>query len=76
MKLVIQLELDNSAFENFGAFEVGNVLGTIADRLPEPLAKMGEIALMDSNGNWVGYATIVGGEISDSRSVPKRKVKS
>lgn len=61
MKLTIEIELDNAAFEDGGAEEVGRILASVAERIPDPLAVSGELTLHDHNGNWCGRA-----EITDS----------
>lgn len=60
MKLVINLALDNAAFEESGAYEVGKILADVSNRLPDPLeATARPINLRDSNGNIVGTAEIL-----------------
>lgn len=55
MTLRIEIRLDNAAFEDAG--ELARILGNAAKRLPDPPAP-DVVALMDSNGNRVGTATI------------------
>lgn len=61
MKLRIEIELDNAAFEgDYGPSEVEGVLNDVVSRLPAPLRHTGrKLNLHDSNGNHVGYAEIV-----------------
>ena len=59
MKLVIEIELDNAAFEEGGTEEVARILESLASRLPEPLRDTnGELSAHDFNGNRVGFARI------------------
>jgi hypothetical protein len=60
MKLKIEIELDNAAFEGeSGPEEIAWILAGIADRLPAPLTETTRgIILRDSNGNTVGSAWI------------------
>lgn len=59
MKLRIEMELDNAAFEDGGTEEVQRILDDLCGRLPEPLAQTGgDYSLHDINGNWVGKARI------------------
>lgn len=68
MKLKIEIELDNAAFEDNGPEEVTRILECLASRLPDPPALTGqELSCHDVNGNWVGYARIVKGKISERR---------
>jgi hypothetical protein len=64
MKLVIELELNNEAFQEGGAEEVARILEGIGERVPDPLTRTnGDLSLHDRNGNWVGFAKITGGNI-------------
>lgn len=59
MKLTIEIDLDNSAFEYDGPDELRRMLVRLCDRLPEPLSDTGgAVNLYDSNGNHVGTARI------------------
>lgn len=59
MKLRIEIELDNAAFEDGGPGEVERILLDIASRLPDPLDETnGKLVLHDINGNWCGFARI------------------
>lgn len=59
MKLTIEIELDNAAFEEEGPDEVSRILANLAERLPCPLRDTdGCMSLHDLNGNWVGKARI------------------
>lgn len=66
MKLRIEIELDNAAFEEPG--EIERILTDLPTRLPEsqPFSDIGEYSIHDVNGNWVGYARILRGTISES----------
>lgn len=60
MKLIIELALDNAAFEEGGADEVRRILESVASRIPDPLDQTGgTLSLHDANGNWVGTAEII-----------------
>lgn len=60
MKLVIEMDLDNAAFDEGGVDEVASVLANAAQRLPHPLTTTDSpIKLRDTNGNHVGTARIV-----------------
>lgn len=57
--LTVRVELDNAAFEDGGADEVGRILEGIASRIPDPIAATnGELSLHDAYGNWCGSAVI------------------
>lgn len=59
LRLTVKIELDNSAFEEFGVEEVTRLLESVASRIPDPLAPTnGGLSLHDANGNWVGEAVI------------------
>jgi hypothetical protein len=59
MTLRIEIELDNSAFEEGGTDEVARILADLATRLPDPLRDTrGDLTLHDANGNWCGKARI------------------
>ena len=59
MKLVIEMELDNAAFEEAGAEEVRRILESVASRIPDTLHQTNvTLSLHDANGNWVGNAEI------------------
>lgn len=59
MKLTITVELDNAAFEDGGAEEVGRILADVASRIPDPLDQTGgQLMLHDANGNYCGTAEI------------------
>lgn len=57
MKLTITLNLDNAAFEDGGADEVGRILASVASRIPDPL-QAAALILHDANGNRCGEAAI------------------
>lgn len=64
MKLVIEIELNNAAFEDGGTAEVERILSGIAERLPEPLERTdGAYQLHDVNGNWCGRFEIKRGNV-------------
>lgn len=59
MKLTITMDLDNAAFSDGGAEEVGRILADLATRIPDPLDQTGgELSLHDANGNHCGTAEI------------------
>ena len=61
MKLGIQIELENSAFDEEGGYaeEVRRILDKLCDRLPpDKVCTEGRINLYDANGNRVGWAAI------------------
>lgn len=59
MTLTIKMDLDNAAFEDGGAEEVGRILASIAERIPDPLTLTnGALSLHDANGNYCGSAEI------------------
>lgn len=59
MKLTITIELDNAAFTEGGAEEVGRILADVAERIPDPPAETnGDLVLHDFNGNFCGTARI------------------
>lgn len=59
MKLTITIDLDNAAFEDGGAEEVGRILADVASRIPDPLDQTGgALSLHDINGNHCGTAEI------------------
>ncbi len=63
MKLTIEIDLDNAAFEDNGVNEVERILTDLCERLPTA-PQYGEThkdsgyMLHDSNGNYVGEAHI------------------
>lgn len=60
MKLIIEMSLDNAAFEEAGAEEVRRILDSVASRIPDPLDQTGSpLSLHDANGNHVGTAEII-----------------
>lgn len=59
MELVIRMDLDSAAFEDGQSEEIGRILASIAERIPEPLRETnGALSLHDSNGNYCGSAEI------------------
>ena len=59
VELTITINLDNAAFTEGGADEVGRILASIAERVPDPLDQTGgALSLHDANGNYVGEAEI------------------
>jgi hypothetical protein len=59
MKLTIEIDLDNAAFEDEGVDEIDRILGDIASRLPMPLRSTdGKLNLHDLNGHHCGTAEI------------------
>lgn len=59
MRLIIKMDLGNAAFEECGAEEVGRILASVAERIPDPLRSTnGALNLHDFNGNHVGTAEI------------------
>ena len=64
MKLIIEMDLDNAAFEAPAYFEVGRILDGVAARLfatkdVSQVHMVGEgMDLRDENGNKVGFAVI------------------
>lgn len=58
MKLKIELEMSNSAFEGDRLAEVARILLLLLERLPADGPTNGIYNLHDSNGNWVGKASI------------------
>lgn len=62
MKLKIEVELDNAAFDE--EEELPRILVDLASRVPDPPALTGQdLSIHDSNGNWVGYARIAAGKV-------------
>lgn len=60
MQLRITMDLDNAAFADGGAEEVGRILADVASRIPDPLDQTGgSLSLHDLNGNHCGTAEIV-----------------
>jgi len=61
MRLTIELDLNNAAFEDGGAEEVARILESVASRIPDPLKETnGDLSLHDYNGNYCGSARIEG----------------
>lgn len=60
MKLTIEIDLDNDAFQGMdGEDELREILNDITTRTPTPFAPtQGDLMLHDSNGNLVGTAKI------------------
>lgn len=59
MKLTIQIEMSNAAFERDPAWEAAEILGKLKERLLFTSIGLGDgFPLLDSNGNHVGNATI------------------
>lgn len=59
MELTIKITLDNAAFEDGGAEEVGRILADVTSRIPDPLRSTnGQLMLHDANGNYCGSAEI------------------
>ncbi len=61
MKLVIEINMDNAAFENHNGCEAGRILYQLAvDRIRPQILEIGDtMSLMDHNGNKVGEAKVV-----------------
>lgn len=60
MKLILSMDLDNAAFEDGGAEEVGRILSSVAERIPDPLGPTsGKLSMHDANGNYCGEVVIV-----------------
>lgn len=61
MKLRIEIRLDNAAFQD-NPEEISDLLAELCSRLPQPIRPVnGELAIHDSNGNYVGKATVTNG---------------
>jgi hypothetical protein len=73
MKLVISIDLGNAAFEEGGAEEVGRILASVAERIPDPLRPSDKLSLHDANGNYCGEAVIIAGRTAIVRTPPKNK---
>lgn len=61
MKLTITIQMDNAAFEDAPACELGRILGGLVDDLKngQELQKAGDVvSLRDINGNTVGKARV------------------
>ncbi len=62
MKLKIEIDLDNAAFEDDAGLEVGGLLHRVARKAESAgqdlLDPLWRCAIMDSNGNKVGEATV------------------
>ena len=64
MKLVIEIELDNDAFSEDAAEEVGRILQRVADRVATPPERtVDDVVLIDINGNYCGWAAIKRGKV-------------
>jgi len=63
MQLKILMDLDNAAFSEGGVEEVGRILASVAERIPEPLDLSERLSLHDANGNYCGSAEIVRGDV-------------
>lgn len=60
MHLMILMELDSAAFADGQSEEVGRILASVAERIPEPLRVTDQaLSLHDANGNYCGSAAIV-----------------
>lgn len=59
MKLKIEIQMDNAAFEPDYVEEVQSILEDLCERLPYPLKETnGDLNLRDTNGNTVGKAAV------------------
>lgn len=59
MKLRIEVDLDNAAFQDDAEGEYERIFADVASRLPVPVRDTnGRLTLRDSNGNIVGHAEI------------------
>jgi len=60
MNLKINIALDNAAFTDSLSIEINQILGSIGLKLPiDHIDAAGwQMRLLDSNGNFVGYAEI------------------
>lgn len=58
MKLEIQIDMDNDAFESSRGEEAARILRQIAQRLEEPYASEGSFFVRDINGNRVGKVSV------------------
>lgn len=58
MKLVIEINMDNAAFERHPASEVIRILGYAVGRLAFGADAPDDVKLRDINGNTVGFAHI------------------
>ena len=60
MKLLIEIEMDNAAFENHNGMEASRILYNLAlDRLRHNVLEADDrFTLVDHNGNTVGIATV------------------
>lgn len=70
MQLRIVIDLDNAAFEEWGAEEVARILASIAERIPDPLGETsGYLNCHDANGNHCGVAEITGEAVPDAHAM-------
>lgn len=61
MKFKVEIECDNAAFDDVGAWELSSVLRELADKVGSAaFPAAGEFTVRDSNGNKVGKARYIG----------------
>ena len=66
MKLRIEIECDNAAFDD-NEGEIERILTDLGSRLPTGNPHLGDSYILhDANGNWVGYAKFMRGEAKES----------
>lgn len=59
MKLEIEIQMDNAAFEDNSGSEAARILRKLADRIDGESCTHGDVTpLIDLNGNRVGKATV------------------
>lgn len=61
MELVIRIQLDGAAFEDYGVEELARILESVSGRVPDPLRLTdgGALSCHDANGNHCGTAEII-----------------
>ena len=58
MKVLIEINCDNSAFGDYPSLEVSDILNTLSQKVKYDLLPDKDIPVMDSNGNKVGFLRV------------------
>lgn len=59
MKILIEIECGNDAFQPYPGFEVARILTELSDKINPTLDVDDELSLFDKNGNNVGSVKVI-----------------